>query len=189
MGCLLFIIILVIGSALSDYYDQYRFDHLSPSEHLRIAKANSTINGLASRHLVAIPRTAPEYPEAQALLTPLLVDEEAHQARLAKELSDPRYTQAQEQAKRDEDAQIHSYWPTTLRVDTDMDSFWLKGEERVCQTYPDEKGRVSVVACNLTSSRRDHNIPVKFWGGVDRNVISGWKCRREDDDFVCRAID
>ena len=93
------------------------------------------------------------------------------------------------QAKRDEDAQIYSYWPTTLRVDADMDSFWLKGEERTCQTYPDAKGRVAIVACNLTGSHRDHNIPVKFWGGVDRHVISGWKCRREGDDFVCRAID
>jgi hypothetical protein len=93
------------------------------------------------------------------------------------------------QAKRDEDAQLYSYWSTTLRVDTDMDSFWLKDEERTCQTYPDEKGRVAVVACNATGSHRDHNIPVKFWGGVDRGTISGWKCRRERDDFVCRAID
>src|SRR5205807_6661114 len=32
------------------------------------------------------------------------------------------------------------------------------------------------------------NIPVKFWGGVDRNRVSEWKCRTERDDFVCGAI-
>jgi hypothetical protein len=93
------------------------------------------------------------------------------------------------QKARDSEAQIYSYWSTTLRVDTDIDSFWLPGEERTCQTYPDNKGKVATVACNLTGSHRDHNIPVKFWGGVDRNTISDWKCRREGDEFVCRAID
>jgi hypothetical protein len=63
-----------------------------------------------------------------------------------------------EQRLRDQDAELSSYWPTTIRVDTDMDSFWL-------------------------------NIPVQFWGGVDRNTVSNWKCRREKDDFICRAID
>ena len=93
------------------------------------------------------------------------------------------------QKKRDEDAQPWSYWPTTIRVDTDMDTFWLANEERTCQTYPDDKGRVAIVACNAAGSHRDHNIPVKFWGGVERNAISNWKCRREGDEFVCRAID
>src|SRR5579863_2672255 len=89
------------------------------------------------------------------------------------------------QKKRDEDAQAWSYWPTTIRVDTDMDSFWLANEERTCQTYPDDKGRIAVVACNAAGSHRHHNIPVKFWGGVERNTISDWKCRRESDEFVC----
>ncbi len=93
------------------------------------------------------------------------------------------------QKKRDEDAQPWSYWPTTIRVDTDMDTFWLPNEERTCQTYPDETGRVAVVACSAAGSRRDHNIPVKFWGGVERKTVSDWKCRRESDEFVCRAID
>ena len=95
----------------------------------------------------------------------------------------------EEQKKRDEDAQFDSYWPSTFRVDTDMDSFWLPNEERTCQTYPDDKGHVAVVACNASGTHRDHNIPVKFWGGVDRNRVSNWKCRREGDEFVCRAID
>ena len=93
------------------------------------------------------------------------------------------------QKKRDADAQTSSYWPTTLRVDTDMDSSWLPDEERTCQTYPDDKGKVSVVGCNATGSHRDHNIPVKFWGGLERNTTSDWKCRREGDEFVCRAVD
>lgn len=96
---------------------------------------------------------------------------------------------AKEQKQRDSDAELSSYWSTTLRVDTDMDSFWLNNEERTCQTHPDDKGRVAVVACNASGSHRDHNIPVKFWGGVDRNTVSEWKCRREGGDFVCRALD
>ncbi len=95
---------------------------------------------------------------------------------------------AQLQTKRDADAESSSYWSTTIRVDTDIDSSWLVNEERVCQTYPDDKGKISAVGCNATGSHRDHNIPVKFWGGVERNTISNWKCRRESDEFVCRAI-
>jgi hypothetical protein len=86
-----------------------------------------------------------------------------------------------------------SYWPTTIRVDTDMDSSWLADEERTCQTYPNDNGRIAVVACNQLGSHRDRNIPVKFWGDPDRNISSNWKCRREksifSDTFVCRAID
>ncbi len=98
----------------------------------------------------------------------------------------------QMQERRDRDAEIHSYWSTTVRVNTDMDSFWLPDEERTCQTYPDDKGRVASVTCDATL-HSTHNIPVVFWGGVDRNTVSDWKCRREkdilNDQFVCRAID
>ncbi len=69
-----------------------------------------------------------------------------------------------------------------------MDSFWLNNEERTCQTFPDGKGRVQRVSCGSTS-HQDHSIPVKFWGGLDRNTVSDWKCRREGDEFVCRALD
>jgi TPR repeat protein len=86
-----------------------------------------------------------------------------------------------------------SYWPNTIRVDTDMDSSWLIDEERTCQTYPNDKGRIAVVNCNQSGSHRDHNIPVTFWGDPDRNISSDWKCRREksifSDTFVCGAID
>jgi len=93
-----------------------------------------------------------------------------------------------QQRQRDEDAQASSYWPTTLRVETDMDSFWLNNEERTCQTFPDDKGRVVRVNCSENASHQYHSIPVKFWGGVDRDTVSNWKCRREGDEFVCRAI-
>ena len=100
-----------------------------------------------------------------------------------------RVAHERQQRQRDDDAQLSSYWPTTLRVDTDMDSFWLNNEERTCQTLPDDKGRVARVNCNGNASHQDHSIPVKFWGSVDRHTISDWKCRREGDEFVCRAID
>ncbi len=96
------------------------------------------------------------------------------------------------QKRRDEEAQLKSYWPTTVRVNTDMDTFWLPDEERNCQTYPDTEGKVATVLCD-SKAHANHNIPVKFWGGVDRNTVSDWNCRREKDlladEFVCRAID
>ncbi len=94
----------------------------------------------------------------------------------------------QEQKNRDADAEVYSYWPTTVRVETDADSSWLVNEERTCQTHPDKKGRVALVVCNPGLNQL-HNIPIKFWGGVDRNKVSDWKCRREGDGFACRASD
>ena len=95
------------------------------------------------------------------------------------------------QKERDVDAQIYSYWSTTIRVNTDMDSFWLPDEEHTCKTLPDERGRVAAVTCDATA-HGGHNIPVEFWGGVDRNTVSDWRCRREmdslQDKFVCRAL-
>lgn len=94
---------------------------------------------------------------------------------------------AAEQKARDERAWLSSFWSTTLRVDTDMNSSWLPNEERTCQTYPDRNGRVSAVSC-ASGGRLEHNIPVAFWGGVDRSTVSNWRCRREDNGFTCRAI-
>jgi hypothetical protein len=96
-----------------------------------------------------------------------------------------------EQKHRDEAAAPFSYWPTTVRVDTDMDSGWLPDEERTCMTSPNEKGRVTSVSCD-PNSHSPHNIPVQFFGGIDRNTVSEWRCRREknllSDQFVCRAV-
>ena len=92
------------------------------------------------------------------------------------------------QQAKDKDAELSSYWPTTLRVDTDMNSSWLDQEERACLSEPDENGRIAAVISDGTRGN-NHNIAVRFWGGVERGIISDWKCRREGDRFVCRATD
>jgi hypothetical protein len=100
--------------------------------------------------------------------------------------------QTRQQHERDSDADAQSYLPTTLRVNTDMNSYWLADEERTCESSPDDKGRVGTVICSGTKEGADHNIPVRFWGGVDRKTESSWKCRREKSlfsaEFVCRAL-
>jgi hypothetical protein len=80
-----------------------------------------------------------------------------------------------------------SFRPTTIRVFADVDSSWLQNEERTCVTLPGANGRVETVKCEVNHDF--HNIPIKFWGSVDRNQVSSWNCRREGDDFVCRARD
>jgi hypothetical protein len=74
-----------------------------------------------------------------------------------------------------------------------MDSSWLPDEERTCHSHTDENGRINNVSCNQLTASYAHNIPVKFWGSVNRNIETDWKCRREksllSDEFVCRAID
>ena len=185
-SALIVVIILILCPvayiAVAGLRDKYIFDHLSPAEHLQIAKQNSDIPGIVFEHLEAIPKTAPEYKEVPALL------DAAKEVAKEDDLRHQRIEEENAKTQRDSVAKLSSYWPTTVRVDTDMDSFWLQGEERTCQTYPDGNGRVSVVACNDSGSHRNHNIPVKFWGGVDRNTVSSWRCRREGDDFVCRAL-
>lgn len=227
---LIFAAIATIGVAFSAY-DDYKFDRLSPPEHLSIAKTLLNDPLVAARHLGAIPATAPEHEEADKLLAVIQNQQQqraaqAEQASRAHEqisreqmlrnrqgaahdpyicnistrhepimsFDDGRYWWTDDgrcalklQDQRNRDAEWQSYWATTIRVDTDINSSWLPDEERTCQTYPDVKGRVSVIACSSTGSR-DHNIPVKFWGGVDRNTVSDWRCRRESDNFVCRAI-
>jgi hypothetical protein len=256
----------LIYMALSDAYDEFKFHHLSPAEHLRLAQeaCRTAQYGsicadyeAATPHLNKISHDAPEYGDAHRLLEVIryqqeaaaerqrqsLARQEAERLRLANQTEQESYEQMQgnvagtahdlyrcamsttetqivsfdnghhwwaddgrcaaeerrkqvaeeqrradQQKQRDDDAQLSSYWPTTLRVDTDMDSFWLNNEERTCQTLPDNKGRIARVNCSGSASHQDHSIPVKFWGGIDRNTVSEWKCRREGDDFVCRAI-
>lgn len=263
-------------SLISNLYTEYRYNHPSPSDHLRIARAICPEDGScendeadeAISQLQQIPVNSPEYSEAskgiayyrnfkellqfrqqeiqrgfekrkaehdrlinqseESSRTQMLknVAGEAHDsftcdtsqggvatmsfdfghywwsddgrcaARLEKELGEKERAEqdqrAQQQKQRDANAELSSYWPTTLRVHTDIDSSWLPDEERTCQTYPDNEGRITAVACNISGSHRDHNIPVEFWGGIDRNTVSGWRCRREKsllaDRFVCRAI-
>jgi hypothetical protein len=270
---------LLIGCAivvieLSEAYAEYKYNHLTPAEHLQLAKDSCRLKQYggfcvdptgATQHLNKIPPDASEYGEASKLLEVVrlqqqavaerqqkaLAAKEAERTRLANQTRQESLEQMQrniaglahdsyqcatstlgsiivsfdngrywwgddgrcaaeeqkkqaaeqqrqhqerairerQQRQRDEDAQSSSYWPTTLRVDTDMDSFWLNNEERICQTLPDDKGRVARVTCSQSAAHQTHSIPVKFWGGVDRNIVSDWKCRREGDDFVCRAID
>jgi hypothetical protein len=271
---------VLIGGAiiyfdLVEAYDEFKFNHLSPAEHLRLAHDACRIEqyggttcadpSTATSNLNKIPRDASGYGEAHKLAEVIrlqqeaaaerrrqdLAKQEAERLRLANQTQQESFDQMErnvtgsahdpyrcatatggwqifsfdnghywwrddgrcareelreeaaaeqrqieqraarerQQKQRDEDAQLLSYWPTTLRVDTDMDSFWLNNEERTCTTSPDAKGRVARVNCSANASHQDHSIPVKFWGGVDRNTVSDWKCRREGDEFVCRAID
>jgi hypothetical protein len=264
---------LLIYLALSQAYDEFKFNHLSPAEHLRVAQdacRAAQYGGIcvdspkATLHLNRIPHDAVEYGDAHSLMEVIrlqqeataerqrenLAKQEAERLRLANQTREESLEQmernvagtahepyrcatstvgaqifsfdnghywwvddgrcaaeeAKEQAaaeqrrieqqeaherqqrQRDDDAQASSYWPTTLRVDTDMDSFWLNNEERTCRTFPDDKGRVARVNCSENVSHQYHSIPVKFWGGVDRDTVSNWKCRREGDEFVCGAI-
>jgi hypothetical protein len=84
-----------------------------------------------------------------------------------------------------------SYWPTTVRVQTNMDSLWLDQEEKTCVSYPDNEGKIAVVHCGSSDSSKSdsHNIPVTFWGSIDRGKSSDWKCQKESEKFVCRATD
>jgi hypothetical protein len=59
----------------------------------------------------------------------------------------------------------------------------------MCVSYPDAYGKVIGVHCEGSASKDSHNIPVTFWGSVERGKSSDWKCRRESEKFVCRAID
>src|SRR6266849_977671 len=229
----------LIYMALSEAYDEFKFNHLSPAEHLRLAQEacrTAQYGGIcadpptATPHLNKIPSDAPEYGEAHKLTEVIrlqqeaaaerqrqnLAKQEAERLRLANQTQQESFDQMErnvagtahdpyrcatstadtqifsfdnghywwaddgrcaaeerkkqaaieqrqieqrrsQQGQRNEDAQLSSYWPTTLRVDTDIDSFWLNKEERTCQTFPDDKGRVAVVACNTSGAHRDHN--------------------------------
>lgn len=193
--------------------EQEKFQRLSPAEHLKAAKealdqvvlrpedtwGNANRLNLVNAHLRAIPASAPESREATDLRPTVdaamqiragFVLQQQGEAQAAAALEAERQRQ---QRQRDLDAKSHSYWPTTRRVDTDMDSSWLPEEERTCQTHPGAAGKVAAVVCDPEGTHSEHNIPVKFWGGVDRDTVSDWKCRREKDllvdQFVCKAID
>ncbi len=195
----------VLGT-IDDTQATYKFNQLSAAEHLAKARAacgndSACFNTTeAVRNLAKIPTSAPEYADSQRLW--LAIDQQVAQGNLQGQIHN-RYSctnstenqpiisfddghswfkddgrcAARMQRRRDEDAQLHSYWSTTIRVDTDMNSSWLPDEERTCQTYPDEKGRVATVTCE-TAPHETHNIPVVFWGGVYRNTVSNWKCQR-----------
>ncbi len=182
--------------AVSALVTSVRFSHMTPAEHLEQAidacgtGPHCADTDTAAHHLSEIHASAPPEIRSKASALWVSVFQQLAEKRRAEEQGgneSQEQRQVERQEKRDEDAQASSYWPTTIRVDTDMDSFWLPDEERTCQTFPDVKGRVGTVTCDSTA-HTSHNIPVRFWGGVDRNAVSDWKCRRESDRFVCRAI-
>jgi hypothetical protein len=233
-------LLVVLGSIVLDLVEQKKFDHLSPSEHLTLAKEacgflrqppseTCLLSELALRHLGAIPTTSKEGVESVALAEGIgkqtasdranasTIAYDRYQKNIHGEAHDPvscsKSTENNPimsfdsknwwlddgrcadrlQKQKNYDSEIYSYISSTLRVDTDMDSYWLPDEERTCQTSPNAKGKVAMVTCNVDSSVHAHNIPVKFWGAVDRDVSSSWKCRRMkdliSDEFVCKALD
>jgi len=208
--------IWALGLDAWDYYTFGRLmpaQHLAQAKAACGSSGRCADMHTAIPHLEAISPSTPEFSEASQLLSKIQKSAwEQMRRNLSGEAKDPFKCASgtdnenivsfdggstwwrddgrcavQVQEKRDEDAESSSFWPTTVRVDTDMNGGWLPDEERTCQTFPDAKGRVSTVSCDA-NNRTTHNIPVKFWGGVDRNSVSGWKCRREEDGFVCRAI-
>lgn len=106
---------------------------------------------LAKRHLDSVPSSDREAREAanfrSAVLEAQAQDiERQEQERIAvaerlqrKQVELEQEQRLAEQQRRDEHANLSSYYPTTVRVDTDMDSSWLTDEERTCQTYPNQK--------------------------------------------------
>ena len=182
-GCLAFFVVSVVYETITrpGRPSSRQTVEMSPAERLARAKGACGNGGQclntneAVHQLLKIPDSAPESREAAKLwiaIEPQLRQEAAN--RIEKENLATVSDAERIQKNRNEDAQIHSYWATTVRVDTDMDSFWLPDEERTCQTFPDNKGRVATVTCDATS-HATHNIPVKFWGGVDRDTVSNWK--------------
>jgi hypothetical protein len=229
--------VLIVGTViyfeLVEAYDEFKFNHLSSAEHLRLAQDACRIQqyggttcadpSRATSNLSKIPSSAPEYADAHKLSEVIrlqqeaaaerqrqnLAKQEAERLRLANQTQQESFDQMErnvagtahdpyrcatstadtqifsfdnghywwaddgrcareelrkqaaeeqrqieqraahqrQQKQRDEDAEVYSYWPTTLRVDTDMDSFWLNNEERTCTTSPDDKGRVARVNC------------------------------------------
>ena len=193
----------------------YKWEHAPAPQHLAEMKAALSLNRFdtARLELSAIADSAPEHIEGEAILA--AADKAAREKKARNfygQAHDPfscgkgekgpvvsydngghwwvddgRCANQLIQKQKDKDAKLHSYYSTKLRVDTDMNSSWLPDEERTCETYPDLEGKVSTVTCE-PNNHDTHNIPVTFWGGVTRNTASQWKCRRESDFFVCRAL-
>jgi hypothetical protein len=89
--------------------------------------------------------------------------------------------------------QIMSYWPTTMRVDTDMSNSWLDQEERACTSSPEDRtGSIYWILCSGPDRSSLRNIPVTFYGDTTRGVQSDWKCRKStflgETRFACYAV-
>lgn len=194
--------IAIIGGGDKSDAESAAFKRMTPAEHLHEAKVFSFIPGIAIPNLEAIPQDAPEYKEVPELMKAALEVKKADEDRRKELAAHPpvfseadRAAQLAEETKRaklrpnDSDNYLLRFWSTTVRVDTDMDSFWLNGEQRKCTTSPDDTGRVATVTCNYSASHQIHNIPVDFYGPVDTNRVSSWTCTRKGDSFECRTTE
>ena len=102
VAIIVFGIMLVCGllPAVQSWCEQSVFNHMSPADHLREAKANSLIPGLVFRHLAAIPQDASEYKEVPALMQAAREVEKEDQLRFEAEKERFSAQDAQEQRER-----------------------------------------------------------------------------------------
>lgn len=223
-GVILFVLVCLSVGA----YQSYRFNHMSPDEHLSAAHqyVRDFNYDAAQKHLNAIPQSSlahdsyefDEVADAIAKHKAELAEEAAAQAEAqqvyAAQQVQPKLRCGIQTATGEEfmsvdgkpwvpddgrciDLVLHddakNYRSTTIRVNTDMNQGWLNEERRNCTSYPNDRGRVSTLSCSDNLTRADRNIPVTFWGKVDRGHPSIWKCERQknllDDRFVCWALD
>ena len=90
----------------------------------------------------------------------------------------------------------------THEVNMYMQSDWLQGENRPCiglQTLgtPTTPPEIASLFCPEDyAGSISHDLTVKFWGKVSRpgpRTVWGaryrWRCTRDTDGFVCRALD
>ncbi len=187
MGALGVVVFSFTIATIQERQAAQRFNSLSPAQHLAEAKRLlSDFNyAEAAHHLEAVPSNAPDRAEADKVA--LDIRTTLSRQEMARQAEQQQHEQPQ-QGEGEQSEWLSSYVPKTVRVQTDMNSLWVNQEERICTTYPDNDGTVAVVHCGTPGSVDDHNIPVTFWGSVKRAKSSEWKCRREGEDFVCRAV-
>lgn len=76
-------------------------------------------------------------------------------------------------------------------VSIQIDGNWMMGEYRPCRSYP----ALDDLECTQRGAGAAHLLPVTFWGRIDRNEPSDWKCQRQHgvlasaDSVVCWATD
>ncbi len=75
-----------------------------------------------------------------------------------------------------------------------IDGNWMMGEYRPCVLYPASADPgVPPLDCTQRTLGEPHLLAVTFWGRIDRNEISSWKCQRQHgvldstDSLVCWA--
>ena len=80
---------------------------------------------------------------------------------------------------------------------------WLVGEHRDCLGFHNAPqpnwGLIKTLDCPASfDAEETHNVTVKFWGKIVRpysnqndpsGAMHNWRCTRESDGFVCKALD